>query len=184
MGCGSSSAVAPIKAEAIAIKLDYSKKVDSIPLSCRNGSDVKTAGLSEPICPALHSQSLSAMLIQGTHIELVDFKQSLPHETRPCIGDGAQSDCAAPDSEFSGRSTDNTYDPELDLDDLNEDTCILGESLRLSGEANIAESLGGQKLKRLVLENMNINLMPRLKAALKSMESVEEIELNACEVCK
>ncbi len=146
MGCGSSSALAPTKAEAVQIELDYSEQVDIYSLSCGNCSDVQSKGalVSERIRSEsyFNGSQCASMLIQGTHIELSDAKQPTPCEIKPYTGDCAHSDCAAPDSEFSGRSTDNTYDPELELelDDLDGETCKLGESLRISGETDIADS--------------------------------------------
>jgi hypothetical protein len=203
MGCGSSSALSPMKAESAKIELDNPNQVDRLSLSCRNEVQSEGASASEPVrsqscsngptslspsAPASTArpspaQVMTSMLIQGTHIELSDFRQSVPCEIKPYIGDWTHSDCAAPDSEFSGRSTDNTYDPELELDDLDGETCALGESLRISGETDITESLSGQKPKRLTFENMKEHFVPRLKAALKNIDSVEEIELSACEVC-
>ena len=105
------------------------------------------------------------------HIEVSKLKTSacniITHEK------DVDNDFADPDSEDSGRSTD--YVSDLDIDELE-------GSLKINSEDSLAGSLSGKNPRRLIVENITDSQISRLRDNLRTLVSIDELELSACQV--
>jgi hypothetical protein len=178
MGCGSSTASAPIVPVTRIVEIETTCKVEAKNDIGRLQTENDGPAVSIKI---LEDQPKSEKLvIEGMHIELSKVKNSLPIHSKEVMIEGATGhDPSCDESEESRRSTDLMSDHE---DDLDGQLSTLGESLRLSEKEDLHKTLMGRNPRRLMIENVGAEWVRSLSKSLETLTSIEEIELSGCEV--
>ena len=164
MGCGASNASKTLE----------QSNVPALPPLSNNSENTQASATDKRAssCPLSDTNNFqSALVVEGMHIEVCKFKTSacniITHEK------DVDNDFADPDSEDSGRSTD--YVSDLDIDELE-------GSLKINSEDSLAGSLSGKNPRRLIVENITDSQISRLRDNLRTLVSIDELELSACQV--